>query len=119
MPACCTIRARIVAARRQAVIHTERKAQLDYFLLGEVYQRRLNANSLILRRSLHSRSRCKLGHALEGLDELGPAVGVPTVIESIDADVYAARSDDLGEGQREREKDRVARGHVGDGNAVD
>ena len=48
----------------------------------------------------------------------GPAVRIAGIIERIDADEDVPRPARLGEAQREAEEDRVARGHVGDRDAV-
>ena len=53
-------------------------------------------------------------HLLERLDVLGPAVGVAAVVEGVDADEDVVCFEHLGPGERDREEDGVARGHVGD-----
>ena len=68
--------------------------------------------------SLDARLGGQVGHALEGLDVLGPAVGVAAVVERVDADEDVAGLQRLGPGQGEREEDRVAGGHVGDRDPV-
>src|SRR5260370_20849910 len=58
----------------------------------------------------------KVGHALEGFDEFGAAVGVSGVIERVDADENVRGLENLSPGQREGEEDGVARGNVSDRN---
>ena len=58
----------------------------------------------------------EVGHALECLDVFGTAIGVPGVIERVHSDEDVARFKRLCPRQSVRQKDRVARGNVGDGN---
>src|SRR5260370_7276465 len=58
----------------------------------------------------------QVGHALEGFDEFGAAVGVSGIIERVDADENVRGLENLGPGQREGEEDGVARGNVSDRN---
>ena len=49
----------------------------------------------------------------ERADELGTAIGISGIVEGVDADENVARVEHLGPAERESEKDRIARGHVG------
>ncbi len=52
-------------------------------------------------------------HRLERRNERGPAVGVARVVDGVDADDQVARADAFRPRQGQRQKDRVARRHVG------
>ena len=60
----------------------------------------------------------EVGHLFKGCNEFRPAIGIAGVVERIDAEKNVACAQHLGPGQRKGEKDGVARGHIGDGNAV-
>ena len=56
--------------------------------------------------------------SLELGDELGPAVGITRIVKRVDPDEDVARAAGLGQPQRQAQKDRVARRHVGDRDAL-
>src|SRR5256886_15519489 len=53
-----------------------------------------------------------VSHALEGLDVLGPAIGIPGKVDRRGPDEDVARRERLGPREREPEEDRVTRRHV-------
>ena len=59
-----------------------------------------------------------VGEIFERFDEGGATVGVAGIIERVDADEQVVRARRLGPGEREAQEHRVARGDVGDGNAL-
>src|SRR5439155_390342 len=61
---------------------------------------------------LHARLGRQVSHALEGLDVLGSAIGVPGKVDRRGPDEDVARRERLGPREREREEDRVTRRHV-------
>jgi uncharacterized integral membrane protein (TIGR00697 family) len=68
--------------------------------------------------SLDAGLRGQARHPLVGADVLRPAVGIAGVIHLRDADEDVLRPEHLRPRQRVGEKDRVARRHVGDGDAA-
>ena len=62
-------------------------------------------------------SRREIGERLERRDELGPAIRISRVVERVHADEDVARAAHLGQRERVREKDRVARRNVRDRNS--
>jgi hypothetical protein len=65
------------------------------------------------RTALDAHFRGQVGHALVGRDVLRAAVGIPAVVERVHAHEDVVRAEHLGPRERERQEDRVARGHVG------
>jgi hypothetical protein len=59
----------------------------------------------------------QVGHGFEGGDVVRPAIRVTGIVDRIDADEDVAAAQHLGPGQRQRQHDGVARGHVSDRNA--
>ena len=57
-----------------------------------------------------------LGHPFEGGDILRPAIGIAAVVDRVDANEDVGGRQHFSIGQRQRQKHRVARGHVRDGN---
>ncbi len=55
----------------------------------------------------------KVGERLECGDEIGAAIGIARIIKRIDPDEQVARSARFGPCQREAQKYRVARRHIG------
>src|SRR5262245_42246414 len=90
-------RQRIVATVRQPVVEAERRATADDLCLRHRYQRRLDAEAAALDASLRRERR----GPLEGLDELGTAIGVTRIVERIDADEDVVRAQHFGPRQRE------------------
>ena len=72
----------IVAAVRQPVVEAERHAALDDVGLGQHLERRVDAEAL----AVHAPRRGERGQVLERRDELRTAVGIPGVVERVDAD---------------------------------
>ena len=70
------------------------------------------------RAAFHAGLGRQVRHALERLDEFRPAIGIAGIVERIHADENVGRLEHLRPGQREGEKNRVARRHVGDRDAV-
>ena len=60
----------------------------------------------------------RFASACKGLEELRPAVRIARIVDGVDADEDVARAEHLGPAERERQKQRVARGHVGDGDSA-
>ena len=58
-------------------------------------------------RSLNCSFGCQIGHFLKGGDILGTTVGVPAVIQRIDADEQVAGPQDLSPGERKRQENPV------------
>ena len=104
----------LVARPRQREIHAELVGAGDDLGLGERDQRRVDAEAA---RALDARLGGEIGQPLEGLDELGPAIGIAGLVERVHADEDVLGAQRLGPGERVAEKDGVARGHVGDRNA--
>ena len=67
---------------------------------------------------LDTRLRGEIGQLAKGRDELGPTVGVATVIDRVHADEEVARSEYFCPTQSDRQKNRVACGNVGDRNTI-
>ncbi|EAT09859.1 hypothetical protein SKA58_05360 [Sphingomonas sp. SKA58] len=82
--------------------------------LGHILQRGVDAD----RMPLHPRLGGERRHLLESVDKFGPAIGIARVIERIDADEDVARPRDLRQPQCQRQEDRVARWHIGDGDVA-
>ena len=102
---------RVVTALRDRVVDAELEPAADDALLRELHQRRMDLQPL---RALDAGLRGQVGHPLEGLDVLRPAIRIPAVVERVDTHEHVARAQRLGIRKRERQEDRVAGGHVGD-----
>jgi len=79
----------------------------DYLRLGQLGQRGVGPDPLA---SLYGRLRGQVGHGLESLDELGPAVRVAAVVKGVDTDEDVAGPKGLGPGQGEGQEYRVRAG---------
>ena len=99
---------RVVATVRQPIVQPQLQAAADDLGLGEIDQRRMDAE----RAAFHSGPRTKRGDLLERPDELGPAIGIAGIVERVDADHEITCAEDLGPGERQRQKNGVPRGHV-------
>ena len=86
----------VVAADRRRVVDAELGASTDDLRLREVDQRCVDRESSTFDRGAGR----EVGGRLEGLDELGTAIGVAAVVERVDADEHIARAPHLGDGQR-------------------
>src|SRR5215469_6028284 len=102
------LRTGLVAGRRQRKIEAEGSRAAHDVGLARAEQRRMNAE----RRTFDSAARSEVRHALERLEKLGAAVGISGVVEGVGADEDRLRPEDLGPGERVREKERVARRNV-------
>jgi len=100
----------IVAAQRQLEVNAELSALPYYLGFGQLDEWRMDADA----RALHAGLRREVGHSLERGDVFGTAVGITRVIQDIHAKENILGAKDLGPGEREREKDRVAGWDVGD-----
>ena len=107
-------RRRIVARPAQPQVEPEPRALAHDIGLGHVLERGVDAETLALDPGL-GRER---GHVLERGDEFGAAIGIARIIERIDPDYQVARARGFRPAQRQAEEDRVARGHIGDGDVV-
>ena len=105
-------RRRIVTTAGQPVVHAKLQSLADDLGLGQRNQRRMNRQGLP---TLHAGLGREIGHPLKGRDELRPAVRVAAIVQRIHSDEDVARSQNLCPGKREGQKDRVARGHIGNG----
>ena len=65
--------------------------------------------------ALHPRAGGQIGQALEGRDEFRPAVRIAGVVHAVDADKDVEGVQHLRPAQRDRQKNRVAGRHIGDG----
>src|SRR5690606_103922 len=61
---------------------------------------------------------CDASKRLKRGDEFRPTIGIPREVDGIDADEDRVGIEDLGEPERDREEDRVARRNVRDRNPV-
>src|SRR3954467_14128766 len=98
------IRQRIVAAVRATVIEAERVAVADDLGFAHREERRVNAEAA----ALDTGAGAEIGDPLEGTDELGTAVGVPRIVERVDADDDVARVERLGPAERQRQENRLS-----------
>ncbi len=55
----------------------------------------------------------EIGQRLKRVHEVGTAIGVAGVVERVHANDDVVGAEDLGPAERERQEDRVSRGHVG------
>ena len=104
----------VVAGPAHASVEAEARRLPRDIRLGHVLERGVNLERL----SLDPRLGREFRQPLERGDELGPAIGIARIIERIDADEQVARPRSLRPAQGETEEDRVACGHVSDGNIV-
>jgi len=81
---------------------------------GHFDQRRPNMDA---RGAFNAGPGGEIAEGFEGVDELRAAIGVTGIVESVDADEDVLGAQDFSPGESEREKNRVAGGHVSDGNA--
>src|SRR3990170_7747684 len=105
------LRIRIVTRMGQSVIHPQFYSAADDLRLGELDERRMDAESA---RSLDACFSRQLAQLFKGRDELWPTIGIARVIERVDSDKDVAGAQHLGISQGQCEKYRVARGDVGD-----
>src|SRR5262245_41421752 len=99
----------IVAAVCQAVVEAESGATSDDVAFGDQLQRCVYPKPLTVD-AASGRERRQL---LECCDELRPAVGIARVIQRVHTDKDVVRPEYLGPSERQRQKDRVARGDIG------
>lgn len=104
----------IVAAMGEREIDAELDGEGDDLRFGEGDERRVDAD---VSGAFDAGLGGEVGHALEGVDEFGAAIGIAGIIEGVDSDEDIGRAEDFGPGECEREEDGVAGGDVGDGNA--
>ncbi len=97
---------------RQTVIEAELEAAPDDLALRQRDERRVHAKS----GAFDTCTRGKCGERLEGMDEFRPAIGIPGVVERVDADDDVSRLEHFGPAKREREEDGVASRHIRDWN---
>ncbi len=106
--------ARIIARCCEAVLHAQLHAGADDGRFVHFHQWRVNAEASAFRAD----SRGAVGQFLECLNEGRAAVRIAAEIQRIDADEDVARADYFRPRESEREEDGVARGDVGDRDAV-
>src|SRR5882672_2339352 len=99
---------RIVTTVREPVVETELDAAADDVRFAEGDERRVHTES----RAFDAVARRHGRQMLERGEELRPAVGIAGVVERVHADEEVVRAEDLGPAKRERQEDRVARGHI-------
>ena len=104
----------IVAAVGEAVVDAQLQAGCDDLGFAHLDEWRADGEFPM---ALDTGGRGEVGHRLEGGYKLGSAVGVSAVVDGIDADENIVRADHLGVPERDRQKDRVSRRHIGDRNA--
>ena len=104
----------IVARKRFGVVDAEGQSAGDDLSFGEVNQRRVDGQSL----TAGARFGREVRHCFEGGDVLRTAVGVAAVVERVDADEDVGGVEGFSHCERQRKKDGVSRGHVGDGDVV-
>ena len=92
--------------------HAKISAQTHDIGLGKLNERRANRDA---GPSFDAGFRGQITHVLEGLNELGPAIGIAGIIESVDADEDVVGLEHFGPGEGEGEEDSIARRHVGHG----
>lgn len=68
--------------------------------------------------SFHAGFGGEVSHTFKGLDELGPAIRVAGVVESVDTDKNVVRFQDFGPGERDSKKHRISRWNVRDRNVA-
>jgi hypothetical protein len=105
-----TVGAGIIATAGQPIVDPERQPGADDFGLAHLDQWGMDTITLT---SLDTGGRGQIGQRLEGGDVLGPAVRIAGIVERIDPDEDVARLQHLGPGERERQKNRIARRHIG------
>src|SRR5437867_9459454 len=98
---------------RQPGIKPQLRPQLYDIRFRQPDQRRMRFDASP---SLYRRLGGEVRHALERFDIFGTSVGISGVIERIHADEDVRGFEDLGPGQREGKKNRIARRDIGDGN---
>lgn len=107
-------RVRIVARAGEREVDAELEALLDDLLLLPEQERRAYPRRHL--GVLHAGLGGELGHRLERVEKLGPAVGVAGIVDGVGADEDVCCAGRLGEREGVREEDRVAGGDVGDRN---
>src|SRR5262249_26326176 len=70
----------VVAALRECVVHAQFQAESDDLRLGEIDQRRPDANRV---RAFDAAARREIRHSLIGLDVLTPAVWIARIVQRI------------------------------------
>ena len=106
---------RVVATAGERVIDAEGDAAGDDLRFGQRDERRVDREPLA---AFDAGLGGEVGHLLKSGDVFGAAIGVAGVVERVDAEEDVARAEDLDPGEREGEKDGVARGNVGNRDAV-
>src|SRR4030095_182143 len=84
----------------------------DNLGFAHVHEGRMN---MILSSTLYSRLRGQMGQLFKCLEKARPAVGVPGIVDGIDADENVLGSEHFTPTQCEGKEYRVPRGDVGDG----
>lgn len=106
-------RLRIIARPAQPGIEAQPAGLANDVGLGHVLERGADRDST----PLYTRLCGKIRHRLKCGDELRPTVGITRIVERVDSDVDGVGTGHFGEAKREREKDRVPGGNIGDGDA--
>src|SRR5271167_4442932 len=104
----------LVARHSHAEIHAQTDAGADYFGLGHVEQRCLDFEA----RAFHARFGRQLRQTFESFYECRAAVRISGVINGIDAHEDILGMEHLGPPERQREQQRIAGRHIGDGYAA-
>jgi hypothetical protein len=94
---------------RERVVHAKLQAAPDDLGLGEIDQRRQDAQPPALDASLGGQPR----EMLERAKILGATVGIAGVIQRIHTNDDGLRADHFRPGKRQRQKHGVPRGHIG------
>lgn len=103
-----------VTGNRCAEVHVQALTFANNICLAHPQQWRVYAQSL----ALHACFGSDIGEPLEGFDKDRPAIRVAGVVNGIDAAEDFLRTQHFGPAQRHTEHDRIARRHIGDGDAL-
>lgn len=107
----------VITGVSEGVVDAEGDAAGDDVGLGHVRERGVDFQSVRVI-GLNAGLCAQVGGALEGGDELRAAVGIAGIVDGVHANEDVAGLGDLGVSGGEGEKDEVAGGDVGDGDAV-
>ncbi len=100
----------VVTTVSEFEIDAERGGKFDDARLAEVHERRMDADAFA---SLDTRAGGQARCVFEGLDELGPAIGIAGIVDGVYPKKDVLCPQDFRPPKRATQKDRVARGHVG------
>jgi len=103
-----TVRAGIIAAVSETVIHPEFFSPLNDLRLGQIGQLPEGRIETQMLMTLNGCVHCQDGHCLEGADKFGTAIRITEVIERLDPNEDSRALSDLGKCQGIGEKNGVA-----------